>query len=288
MPDEDVAVNAHRRVGGRLIDSSVVHAGYTRVELLRRSSSGAISWQFRQPTLTLIWFRTGVREFRLDIDGRCFEETAAGVAGLCYFPAQVDIEGEFRVDALCDYTVVFVEPELVASHTVRLPDRPVLGISHGPLVRSLRDLSREALRADSVFGLYAEGWALQSLAHLARLGGGGHRHQGPTPGLPASSLRRVEDFVRAHLAERLTVDDLAAAAGFSRRHFLRAFKQSVGQTPLRYVQELRLDEARRQLAAGRRPVTDIAADCGFSHVQHFSTAFRRATGLTPSQFRGVS
>ena len=74
-------------------------------------------------------------------------------------------------------------------------------------------------------------------------------------------------------------------ARFSRRHFTRAFKQSVGQTPLRYVHEMRINEAKRLLAAGKQSITLIAVDSGFSHVQHFSTAFRLATGATLSEYR---
>jgi AraC family transcriptional regulator len=223
----------------------------------------------------------------LDIDGRRFGADASAASGLCYFPAHARIDGEFVVDHLSGYTAVFFDSGLMSDHGLRAPEQSMIGFGHGPLTRGLLELATQAPRPDAAFSLYVEGWALQSLAHLVRLAG-----QRPVPGttgrvkgLPTASLRRVEERVRSRLAEPITVDELAEVAGFSRRHFLRAFKQSIGQTPLRYVQDLRLDEAKRQLIAGKRSITAIAIDCGFSHVQHFSTAFRKATGLSPTQYR---
>jgi AraC family transcriptional regulator len=286
MPNSVVPRAGYRSVGGQLVGATVAGARHARVELLRRSSGGVIPWQFRQPAATLFWFRSGFRRFRLDIDGRGIEAGMSAANTLCYFPAQVPIDGEFVVDPLCDYAVVFLDPELATARGMPAPDRPFVGFTHERLICGLRDLTREAARPDSVFELYAEGWALSSMAHLVRLTGGlaGNASDRGT-GLPAASLRRVEDYVRSRLSERLTVDVLADVAGFSRRHFARAFKQSVGQTPLRYVHEMRINAAKRRLAAGERSITSIAADSGFSHSQHFSTAFRLATGATPSDYR---
>jgi AraC family transcriptional regulator len=87
------------------------------------------------------------------------------------------------------------------------------------------------------------------------------------------------------LAERLTVDELADAAGFSRRHFTRAFRRSVGQSPSSFVRDMRIEEAKRRLETGDQSITSIAVEFGFGHVQHFSTAFRLATGVAPSEYR---
>jgi AraC family transcriptional regulator len=126
--------------------------------------------------------------------------------------------------------------------------------------------------------LLLDGWALQSLAHLGGLAD-------PERGAADDVVLRVDRFVRANLAERLDNDLLAALAGFSRRHFIRAFTERGGTTPMRYVHRVRLEEARVLLNDTDLPVAAIAARCGFSHAQHLSTSFRRDTGLTPSQFR---
>jgi AraC family transcriptional regulator len=67
----------------------------------------------------------------------------------------------------------------------------------------------------------------------------------------------------------------------SPRQFLRAFHASVDDTPLRYVQAVRIEEAKRLLVESLRSMTDIALNCGFSHPQHFTTSFRKHVGMTP-------
>jgi AraC-like DNA-binding protein len=106
-------------------------------------------------------------------------------------------------------------------------------------------------------------------------------------GLSAASLRGVQDYIHSNLPATITLVELSRVAGLSRRHFLRAFRESVGDTPLGYVRTLRIEEAKRRLSQGSQSITEVALDCGFSHAQHFATAFRRATGLTPSAFHRV-
>jgi AraC family transcriptional regulator len=98
-------------------------------------------------------------------------------------------------------------------------------------------------------------------------------------------LRRVIDYIEADLSRPFTIDGLAEIAGVSPRHFMRAFRQSSGQTPLRFVYGLRLERAKEFLLNPRRTATEVALECGFSDAQHFSNAFKKAIGLTPSDFR---
>lgn len=88
--------------------------------------------------------------------------------------------------------------------------------------------------------------------------------------------------MRNNLAARITVDDLARVAGYSGRHLIRLFTQSLGQPPLRYVHSLRIETARRLLSTTDRSITSIALDCGYCQLQHFSSAFRTATGTSRS------
>jgi AraC family transcriptional regulator len=149
-------------------------------------------------------------------------------------------------------------------------------------------LGREAAAPDDVFDLFAEGWALQAMAHLSRLAGGHYANREISRGgLSVANLRRVQDYIHSTLPATVTLVELSRVAGLSRRHFLRAFRESVGDTPLGYVRTLRIEEAKRRLSQGNQSITEVALDCGFSHAQHFATAFRRATGLTPSAFRHV-
>jgi transcriptional regulator GlxA family with amidase domain len=93
------------------------------------------------------------------------------------------------------------------------------------------------------------------------------------------------DWALAHLEERLSVDDLAAHAGMSRRNFTRRFAEVTGTTPARWVQTRRLDEARRLLEATTWPIARIADACGFSSVVTFRQNFASAFSTTPTSYR---
>lgn len=223
---------------------------------------------------------------RLTIDGTGYDTFVTATRRLCYFPPSVSIEGDFAVAPIVDYVAVFLDPQLVERHGLRLPDQPLTGLRHGPLEHGLSDLARDTRRADSAAALLVEGWALQSVAHLTRIQTDLHQPRSLfDPGLPAASLALVENYVHERLAGPLGVAELAEVAGFSPRHFLRAFKQCTGQTPMRYVHALRIDQAKLLLTGSNQPVTAIAAACGFSHAQHLSSAFHHATGMTPTAYR---
>jgi AraC family transcriptional regulator len=98
-------------------------------------------------------------------------------------------------------------------------------------------------------------------------------------------LRRVLDYIAQHLDEHITVARLAGVACLSPFHFARMFKAAVGMAPHRYVSHQRLEIAMVLLAAGQRSLSDIALSCQFSSQANFNRAFRRATGVTPGEYR---
>jgi AraC family transcriptional regulator len=103
--------------------------------------------------------------------------------------------------------------------------------------------------------------------------------------LPRRLLQRVLDRMQADLGADLSLATLAAATGYSRGHFLRMFRAATGQTPHRYLTELRLAKARDLIVGGSMPLIEIAAACGFSSHAHLTTAFRSRFGLAPSSYR---
>jgi AraC family transcriptional regulator len=78
---------------------------------------------------------------------------------------------------------------------------------------------------------------------------------------------------------------LAETAGLSPFHFSRAFKESFGLPPHRYLSSRRIDKAKDLLARPNLSVTEIGAQLGFSETSSFSTAFLRHTGTTPTAYR---
>jgi len=104
-------------------------------------------------------------------------------------------------------------------------------------------------------------------------------------GLSPRVLQRVRQHVETNLEGAISLHELAATAGLSTSHFARAFKQSEGTSPHRYVVSRRLQQARQLLAETELRLSEIANATGFADQSHFSRQFRKHLGVTPSSYR---
>ena len=104
-------------------------------------------------------------------------------------------------------------------------------------------------------------------------------------GLDSARLRRVLDYIEEHLDEDITLMGLADLAHLSVFHFTRMFTAAVGVPPRRYVSNRRLQDAMAMIAVGRFPLSEIAHRSCFSSQASFNRAFRRATGVSPGEYR---
>jgi transcriptional regulator GlxA family with amidase domain len=104
-------------------------------------------------------------------------------------------------------------------------------------------------------------------------------------GLAPRALRRVREYVDTHLKEKIRIESLAAVAGLSRFHFARAFKQSEGITPQRYLTKRRVRRVMELLAGTDLPLSEIAVAVGFSDHSHCARRFREHVGVCPRDYR---
>jgi len=104
------------------------------------------------------------------------------------------------------------------------------------------------------------------------------------PDVAPRQIREVEEYIRAHAAEPLSIDDLVRYSGISGRSLFRAFRTR-GTSPMAFLRSVRLDDARARLlaAAPGESVTDIALDCGFEHLGRFSKEYARRFSESPSR-----
>ena len=100
------------------------------------------------------------------------------------------------------------------------------------------------------------------------------------------AVARAREFMHARLAESITIDMLARQAGIARFPLIRAFTRAHGLPPHAYLLSLRLNEARRLLAAGETPAA-VAAACGFTDQAHLTREFRRRLNITPGAYRNA-
>lgn len=103
--------------------------------------------------------------------------------------------------------------------------------------------------------------------------------------LTARQLRRVLSLIDDRLAEDISLDDLASAAGLSRFHFVRAFKAAVGKPPHRWLVGLRIERAKELLVRRNMTIIDVAALVGFDSQSHFGQVFLDHVGVTPREWR---
>ncbi|MFM0672716.1 helix-turn-helix transcriptional regulator [Paraburkholderia sediminicola] len=103
--------------------------------------------------------------------------------------------------------------------------------------------------------------------------------------LSSQQLRLVREFVEAHLADKIVLEDLSLLVGLARFRFLKLFKRTVGMTPHAWLLRMRLEKAVALINANRNmPITEIAHAVGFFDQSHFTRAFREAYGVTPARF----
>jgi transcriptional regulator GlxA family with amidase domain len=98
-------------------------------------------------------------------------------------------------------------------------------------------------------------------------------------------LREVQRFIVEHPHEDLSTEVLARRAIMSLRHFTRCFREQVGVSPARYVEEIRLEAARRRLAESQDGLERVASQCGFGSAESLRRVFVRKLAVTPSEYR---
>jgi AraC family transcriptional regulator len=104
-------------------------------------------------------------------------------------------------------------------------------------------------------------------------------------GLAPWQVRRVTDYIEAHLATTIRLEELARLARLSHSHFCRAFKESVGYPAHAFVMRRRVERAQGLMLTTAESLSQIAAQCGMADQAHFCKLFRRLVGESPNAWR---
>lgn len=205
------------------------------------------------------------------------------------------IEGTWEASASSRAAVIVIRPEFISraieehwgadSSKVEIAKQFLV---RDPVIEAVAlNLAREAAGGSPAGRLYVESGCEFLAHHLIYR----YSNLSPTPprsmgGLSSRLLKRVVEYIEDTLGQPIKLRELATLAGISARHFERAFRQSTGSSPHAYVMDRRLQKARDLLIhQPGLPIEQIAFRLGFSSSSHFSSAFRRQTGLTPTDFR---
>lgn len=147
--------------------------------------------------------------------------------------------------------------------------------------QKLVEIHREYTTHSTGYQTMITGLFLQMITKLSRL----YNTQETSPKHNSLSLAASVAYIENHLEEELSIESLASIANVSPRHFRRIFHSIYGTSPVKYINTLRLQTARRLLASTDLPVTEIALRCGFCDGNYFSSKFKEATGMNPSSYR---
>ena len=148
-----------------------------------------------------------------------------------------------------------------------------------PLIEVLSRALAEEPNAEQ--SSYVEALGKSVVTRLLRL----KQPQSKSNALPNWRLKRVEDYIDAHMTKLMRLEDLAASAGLSRIYFAAQFKAATGYRPHEYVLFRRIEHAKALMLKSDAQLVEVALRVGFCGQAHFSTVFKRFTVETPAQWR---
>lgn len=99
------------------------------------------------------------------------------------------------------------------------------------------------------------------------------------------SIRQAQEFIEKNVTEKISVEELAVRFAIGRRHFERRFKKATNNTPVEYIQRVKIEAAKKDLESGRKTVNEVMYDVGYSDIKAFRTVFKKITGLSPIEYR---
>jgi len=185
---------------------------------------------------------------------------------------------------------IYPDPTLLASigfDTDRPRIEPGTGVRDGVVFAAASLLKRVHVTGAELSDIEASTLTHRLVEHLGQVyaSGAGAGTRAARGTLDQATVDQVVQYVHAHLAGPITLDELAGLAALSPYHFARAFKSTTGMPPHRFVTTTRLETAKAALVNSRRPVAEIAHAVGFGNVSHFRRLFHRELGLRPAQLR---
>jgi AraC family transcriptional regulator len=257
-----------------------------------RTRTGPNAIQFTAPThIALVMFSPQPdRQVALNSDKRL--TALAPVGSIEIVPAQSDLYARWVVDK--ENLLVAVDPARLKNlaelefGTDRFElEPPKLGyvdrkaLAVGYLIRDelLLDGGPNGDCLDSlltVFGTYL----LRNYSSL-----GQRQWHAPKGGLAPQKLRRINDYIQAHIGSKISVEQMAEIAQMSPSHFLRAFRQSTGLPPHQFLIAARLAHARHLITTTSTPLDEIARSAGFNSHSHMTASMQRVWSIRPSTFR---
>ncbi len=237
----------------------------------------------------IIFVRSG--ELELSVDDHTCKLKSGDIA----FLSDGALHGGNPADDSCVYYCIVFSGELMSKNTSHSDIKAIF--KHGKGVRTFlpRDsFARAGICAERLCecmtssvsdadGIIATGILLEFFGEIIKNGGCEERYS--ESGRHITRLKTVISYIDEHYSEKITLDELARAAGVSPKYLCRTFFSLTGKTPISYLNEYRIECACDMLRSGEDSMPEIAAACGFGDQSYFVKQFHRIMGVTPGAFK---
>ncbi len=222
-----------------------------------------------------------------ELEGRLVEPPASNRPWIWALAPHVE-HGEERLQGHNSYIAFFIDPPLFSSvlteygmTTADLPRFQALPADE-PLYEMLTAFFREGRARRQGRETLLRAMAMVIAHRMVRLLKEENVECAPGDGM---EIHRLAGWLKGRLEERITIEQIAGYLHMSESSLNRLFKRETGQSPIEYVAQWRLEQARALLGMGSDSITEVARRCGFSSSSHFSSAFAAAFGISPRDYR---
>ncbi len=98
-------------------------------------------------------------------------------------------------------------------------------------------------------------------------------------------IKQAQEFIESNVSEKITVEELASKYAIGKRHFERRFKKATNNTPVEYMQRVRIEAAKKELENSGKNVNEVMYEVGYNDNKAFRQVFKKLTGITPADYR---
>jgi transcriptional regulator GlxA family with amidase domain len=98
-------------------------------------------------------------------------------------------------------------------------------------------------------------------------------------------IKQAQEFIEKNISEKINVEDLAVMFAIGKRHFERRFKKATNNTPIEYIQRVKIEAAKKQFETTRNNVSEVMYNVGYNDLKSFRIVFKKITGLSPVEYR---
>lgn len=256
------------------------------VEIVQIAGEGRIEQSFLAPLHLLVVCARGAREEGATTVGDLPPSTLHSLARkLTFVPAGQPYHDWQETHTPTRLIYIYLAPHAVRPLTDGTELRPRLLFEDKTLWDSALKLRAQIEGPGRSDSDYLDALAAVLIHELIHVGQGIQRSAPPVRGgLAGWQQRTVTAYIEEHLTEAIPLMMLARLVRLSPHYFCRAFKQSFGLPPHRYHAIQRIEHAKALLASSAYSVTEIGVKLGFSETSSFCTAFRKATGMSPTAY----